>query len=72
MRATLVLNIIESYFKNESSFMDAVQELVQDESKKGNDDFVNKINDILKNTKKSNVKNNFLQSTGPIFTQFTI
>ena len=40
MRATLVLNIIESYFKNESSFMDAVQELVQDESKKGNDDFV--------------------------------
>ena len=70
MRAALVLNIIESYFKNESSFMDAVQELVQDESKKGNDDFVNKINDILKNkksTKKSNIKNNFLQSTGPIF-----
>ena len=31
--------------------MDAVQELVQDESKKGNDDFVNKINDILKNKK---------------------
>lgn len=51
MRAALVLNIIESYFKNESSFMDAVQELVQDESKKGNDDFVNKINDILKNKK---------------------
>ena len=70
MRAALVLNIIESYFKNESSFMDAVQELVQDESKKGNDDFVNKINDILKNkknTKKSNIKNSFLQSTGPIF-----
>lgn len=51
MRAALVLNIIESYFKNESSFMDAVQELVQDESKKGNDDFVNKINNILKNKK---------------------
>ena len=70
MRAALVLNIIESYFKNESSFMDAVQELVQDESKKGNDDFVNKIKDILKNkknTKKSNVKNNFLQSTEPTF-----
>ena len=70
MRAALVLNIIESYFKNESSFMDAVQKLVQDESKKGNDDFVNKINDILKNkknTKKSNIKNSFLQSTGPIF-----
>ena len=46
MRAALVLNIIESYFKNESSFMDAVQELVQDESKKGNDDFVNKIGEL--------------------------
>lgn len=73
MRATLVLNIIESYFKNESSFMNAVRELVQDESKKGNDDFVNKINNILKNkkntknTKNISTKNNFLQSANPVF-----
>lgn len=73
MRATLVLNIIESYFNNESSFMNAVRELVQDESKKGNDDFVNKINNILKNkkntknTKNISTKNNFLQSANPVF-----
>ena len=73
MRATLVLNIIESYFKNESSFMNAVRELVQDESKKGNDDFVNKINNIIKNkkntknTKNISTKNNFLQSANPVF-----
>lgn len=70
MRAALVIDIIESYFKNEASFMGAVQKLVQDESKKGNDDFVNKINDILKNkkqTKFSGIKNNFLQSTGTTF-----
>lgn len=70
MRATLVIDIIESYYKNEFSFLNAVQNLVLDESRKGNDDFVSKINDILKNKKKTietKTKNNFLQSTEPIF-----
>lgn len=70
MRSSLVLNIIESHFKNEMSFINAVKKLVQDESKKGNDDFVTKINYILNhktNTKVLNNKNDFLQSTEPIF-----
>ena len=54
MRAALVLNIIESYFKNESSFMDAIQENVQDESKKGKDK--NKNKKKKKKKKKKNTK----------------
>lgn len=70
MRATLILHIIESYFKNESSFIDAVKELIQDEIKKGNDDFAEKINAILKNKKyikKTNIKDNFLQTNGSMY-----
>ena len=59
MRALYVFNIIKSHYESESAFYRAVKELIEDENKKGNNDFASKINDILINKSKSynNYKN---------------
>lgn len=58
MRASLVLNIIESYYKGEAAFIKAVNILAQEENKKGNEDFALKLLNLInaKPSKKASYK----------------
>ena len=74
MRASLVLNIVESYYKGEKAFVDAVNTLATEEGKKGNEDLASKLFNLIntKGTKKAFYKpatSDFSLSSASTFSQ---